>query len=317
MSSPPESASDQTRWLEVSVQANLEVAEAISEVLNRYVSGGTVIEQMPEEAPGEPSPPLSPSVCIKAYLDADDTALRQRIEEALWHLSQLYPFGLPRFKELADQDWQTAWRQDYQVQQIGQGIAVVPSWLDYSAESDQVVLTIDPGMAFGTGLHPSTRLCLIGLERLKLAERSLLDVGAGSGILSIYAAKRDAAPVVALEKDPIAAQVAAENMRANGVASQVEVVCGTLTEAGFALEDAQASPFAGPFEVIVINILAEVIAELTPALVAHLTRSGRVLASGIIQDRESVVQSAWADHDLDVVTRRQEGDWVLLVGARC
>jgi ribosomal protein L11 methyltransferase len=303
-------------WLEVSVGADSEAAEAISELLSRYGQGGTVIEQplLPPDASLEAR--QKQIVTVKAYIDPADDAVRQKIEEALWHLGRIYPFEAPVFKELLEQDWATAWRKDYQIQRIGEHIVVVPSWLEYTLQPDDVVLLIDPGLAFGTGLHPSTRLCLGALEQTELAQKSVLDLGTGSGILAMYAAKRGAGPVVGIDNDAVSVKVATENCHRNGVAEQVTIGYGSLGMAGYEWVERDADLFPGPFQVIVVNILAEVIAELSPAIAVHLREDGVVVAAGIIQEREGLVQSAWEKCGLRVLKRTQEGDWVGLIGAK-
>jgi ribosomal protein L11 methyltransferase len=303
-------------WLEVSVRADLEAAEAISELLSRYGQGGTVIEQplLPDDTPLQVR--QKQIVTVKAYIDPADRAVREKIEEALWHLSQIYPFEPPTFKELPEQDWATAWRKDYQIQRIGEQIVIVPSWLEYSPQPDDIVLLIDPGLAFGTGLHPSTRLCLSALEQTDLAGKSVLDLGTGSGILAIYAAKRGAGPVVGIDNDAVSVKVAGDNGRRNGVAERITIGYGSLGLSGYEWVETSADLFPGPFQVIVVNILAEVIAALTPAIVAHLAPDGIVAAAGIIQEREELVLAAWQRCGLRVLQRRQEGDWVGLIGNR-
>lgn len=303
-------------WLEVAVSADAEAAEAISELFHRYGTGGAVIEQYPGDA-RDPGVPGEPGIVVKTYLDVADSVSRRKVEEGLWHLSQIYPFGEPEFRVLEEEDWATAWRKDYTVQHIGQRIVVVPSWLEYAEKPGEQVLSIDPGMAFGTGLHPSTRLCLTALESTSPAGKSLLDVGTGSGILAIYAAKSGAGPIVALEIDPVAVKVAEENLRINAIKDRVALACGSLAASGYDLAQGGVGDlYPGPFDLIAINILAEVIAELTPALVAHLAGGGRVVAAGIIQEREALVKGAWSEAGLEVVQRCQDGDWVSLIGAR-
>jgi ribosomal protein L11 methyltransferase len=231
-------------------------------------------------------------------------------------MRQIYPFSEPDFKVLEEADWATAWRQDYTIQHIGRHMVIAPSWLTYQAEAEDVVITIDPGMAFGTGLHPSTRLCLMGLENTALRGRSLLDVGTGSGVLAIYAAKAGAHPVVAVDTDEVAVKVARENAERNGVADQVQLGCGSIASQGYELENGSSALWPGPFDVIAINILAEIIAQLAPVLAAHLKPEGRVVAAGIIQEREEIVRAAWAEVGLRVVQRVQEGDWVSLIGSK-
>lgn len=303
-------------WLEVSVRADLEAAEAISELFHRYGQGGVVIEQLPPDLdPCAARLQAIPQVTVKAYLDAADVSSRKKLEEALWHLGQLYPLAPPVFKTLSDKDWATAWRQDYHTQHIGQHIVIVPSWETYSSAADDVALVIDPGMAFGTGLHPSTRLCLRTLEQLPLAGQSLLDLGTGSGILALYAAKVGARPIVALDTDLVAVQTAQENARLNSVAARVQIAHGSLTVEGYELVSGQCTDlFPGPFGVIVVNILAEVIAQLTPALAAHLQPEGCIIASGILAEQDKIVEAAWTKAGLIVAEKQQEGDWIALIG---
>ncbi len=300
--------------LEVSVRADLEAAEAISELLSRYGQGGTVIERplLPPELEAKPDQQV---VTVKAYLDPSDASTRQKLEEALWHLAQIYPFEAPTFKKLAEEDWATAWRQDYHIQHIGHRIVIVPSWLEYAPQSGEVILMIDPGLAFGTGLHPSTRLCLVALEEIPLAGKPLLDLGTGTGILAIYAAKAGAKPIVALDIDAVSVKVAQENAHRNGVVNQVNFGHGSLGVHGYELIEG-AIPFPGPFAIIVVNILAETVAALTPAIVAHLSDDGQAIASGIIVEHEGLATAAWAKAGLHLVQRHQEGDWVALIGAK-
>lgn len=303
------------KWLEVSVRADLEAAEAISELFNGYGQGGAVIEQWPLTT-DEGMAQSGGFVLVKAYLDADDLPKKDKLEQALWHMRQIYPFDEPAFKVLEDADWANAWRQDYTVQHIGSHVVIAPSWLEYQAQAEDVVITIDPGMAFGTGLHPSTRLCLVGLENTPLQGQSLLDVGTGSGVLAIYGAKQGAYPIVAVDTDEVAVKVARENAERNGVADRMQLATGSVIAGGYELAEDGAALWAGPFDVIAINILAEIIARLSPAVVSHLQPGGHVIAAGIIQDRESIVREAWAEAGLRVVQRLQDGDWVSLIGTK-
>jgi ribosomal protein L11 methyltransferase len=157
-------------------------------------------------------------------------------------------------------------------------------------------------MAFGTGLHPTTRLCLRLLEREPLDGRRLLDLGCGSGILAIAAAKLGAASVLALDTDPVAVEVAAENVARNGVAAQVQALAGSLPD--------DAPP---PFDLIVANIIADVLIDLAPALAAALAPGGRLITSGIIESREDEVALALAAAGLHLHSRLREGEWVALL----
>jgi len=312
-------------WLEVSVRVDGEAAEAVSEVLNRYGRGGVVIERLLIDGPGAHQD--TDELRVKAYLSAEDAGLKRQVEEALWHLGQLYPIPEPTFHLLAEADWAEAWKQHYAVLHVGQRTVIVPRWLDHDPEPGQVVITLDPGMAFGTGTHPTTRLCLEALERYVDARNvavlngagermshpeRVLDMGTGSGVLSIAAAKQlavakqvCAAPILALDIDELAVAAARENVAQNGVSEQVEVRLGSLEAA------------RGPYDLILVNILAEVIcALLGDGLADHLAPGGTVIASGIIDEREPNVRAAFEASGLSVVDRLLERDWVALVGCK-
>jgi ribosomal protein L11 methyltransferase len=292
------------KWLEVRVQADGEAAEAIAEVFNRFGEGGAVVEMLMQ--PDDGHAPAQPVVHVKTYLPADVAGTRRKIEEALWHLAQIYPLPAPEFCELAEQDWAEAWKTGYHVQHIGRRIVVAPSWEPYAPDLDEVLLRLDPGMAFGTGLHPSTRLCLQALEdRVRPGDR-VLDVGTGSGILAIAAAQLGAVEVVGIDLDPVAVQVARDNVALNGVAERVWIEEGTLE---------QVSPVEGAWDCVVVNILAGVIIDLAPRLAARLTPSGSLIASGIIDESAAAVTEALASAGLCIIEQRSEKDWVALLAA--
>ncbi len=304
------SASDQgasvVRWIEISVHADGEAAEAVAEVFNRLGEGGAVFETLihPDESPYAGDPVVS----VKTYLPATrESAPRQRqIEEALWHLSQLYPIPAPQIRELAEEDWAEAWKKGYSVQHIGERLVVAPSWEAYTPAHDELVVRLDPGMAFGTGLHPTTRLCLMALETWVQAGDHVLDVGTGSGILAIAAAKLGAARVIGVDLDPVAVQVARENVRLNDVTDRVQIEVGTLDT---------LNPMPRSMDCVVVNILADVIIKLTPALTTCLRHAGTLIASGIIEEQEDAVMKAFDTAGLQVVERRQQKDWVALVAS--
>jgi ribosomal protein L11 methyltransferase len=284
-------------WLEISVQVDGEGAEAVSEVFNRYGRGGAVVEHLLLDGVDE--------LRVKTYIPAGDEAIKTRIAHALWHLGQLYPIPEPVYRVLVEADWAEAWKSHYSVLHTGRRTVIVPQWLSYDAAPGEVVITLDPGMAFGTGTHPTTRLCLELLEEAIVPGMRVLDLGTGSGVLAIAAAKQGAAEVLAVDVDELAVAAARENAAANGVAGAVQVEGGSLDRA------------AGRYHLILVNILAEVIcALLDGGLAEALEPGGVVIASGIIDEREPAVRAAMAAHGIELTGRRTERDWVALQGAR-
>lgn len=307
------------QWTEISVLCDGEAAEAVAELFNRFNSrpgdsqSGAVIEVGGFDAYGELTTPV---VTVSTYLPADDGERRRQLEEGLWFLGRLYPIPEPTIRELAEEDWANAWKRHYQPTRVGQRLLIVPSWqgdelgeqgLD---EAGQPLLPVilDPGMAFGTGLHPSTRLCMAALEQHLRPGDQVLDVGCGSGVLSITAARLGAAAILATDIDPIAVAATEENCQRNGVAAQVTARTGSLP-----------APSEQPvgWQVIVANILAEVIVQLlAEGMPRLLADEGRLIVSGIIAPRAAEVEAALDRAGLRVLERMMEGDWVALVATR-
>jgi len=284
-------------WLEVSVTADNEAAEVVAEVLSRYAYRGVVIEAGPEGWNVGP-------VVVKAYLPADGQleAHKRRIEEALWHLGQIRPVSIPSYHPVAEADWAEAWKEQLNVMHVGRHIVIRPSWRDYVPAPGDVVIQLDPGMAFGTGLHPTTQMCLVALEELIQPGAAVLDLGTGSGILAIAAAKLGAGRVLAVDNDPVAVQTARGNVAVNGVQEIVSVVCGSLAEA------------PGSYELAMANILARVIIEMVQeGLAARVRPGGRLIATGIIAEQEPEVVMVLEQNGLTLAQRLQRDDWVCLV----
>ncbi|MEE8162881.1 MAG: 50S ribosomal protein L11 methyltransferase, partial [Anaerolineae bacterium] len=291
-------------WLEASVQVDGEAAEAVSEVFNRYGRGGAVLSTGFDDESGNTA-----VVTVKTYLPLDEEGLktRRRIEEALWHLSQIYPLPPPEFRELTEDDWANAWKTHYckrsGVLRVGQRIVIKPLWQEHEPRPDEVVIELDPSVAFGTGLHPTTRMCLRALEEHLKPGDKVLDLGTGSGILAIAAAKLGAGSVLALDNDPLAVRAARANVQSNGVQDIVTVEPGSLDKA------------TEEFELVLINILARVIIELAAqGLMDRVRPTGLMIAAGIIEKQEGEVTAALREHEIEIVERWQEKDWVTLVG---
>jgi ribosomal protein L11 methyltransferase len=297
-------------WLEVSIEVDGEAAEAVSEVLNRYGRGGVVIEHLMANGPGAHD--RVDELRVKAYLPAGDSTLKRTVEEALWHLSQLYPIPDPTFTLLAEADWAEAWKSHYSVLHLGRRTVVVPRWQEYVPQPDEIVVLLDPGMAFGTGTHPTTRLCLVALEEAITPGMEVLDLGTGTGVLAIAAAKQGAASVLALDIDDLAVDAARENVAANGVDRVVRVAAGSLDVAR-----SETSAKEQFYDLVLVNILARVICGLLEEGLAGVLKPGGIfIGSGIIDTQEQEVRAALERAGIAVVARHVERDWVTLVGRK-
>jgi ribosomal protein L11 methyltransferase len=260
---------------------------------------------------------------VKTYLPVDGSAdgAQRRLEEGLWHLSQIYPIPEPDIRELAEEDWTEAWKQQYHRLRVGQSIFIVPAWEAYEPASGEIVIQLEPGMAFGTGLHPTTQLCLEMMEKHLRPGCTVLDVGTGSGVLAISAAKLGARSVLALDADPMAVTVAQENVEMNGVTERVTVRHGSLPGGDavprhFATDGSLDLLETGEFDLVIINILAPVIVGMAPALMTRLQPEGQLIAAGLIESQEREVVETLGKQGLQVFNRAQEKDWVSLAVRR-
>ncbi|MGD8491607.1 MAG: 50S ribosomal protein L11 methyltransferase [Anaerolineae bacterium] len=311
-------------WLEFSVTTESEATDAVVELFERCGWSQVVLEVPIDCFEYELEATPATVVIVKAYrpLDGDTQEARRRLEEGLWHLQQINPNIKPAVRELAESDWAEAWKDQYHLLRIGRRVVIAPAWEAYEPGDDEAVIRLEPGMAFGTGLHPTTRLCLAALEDLA-PDRTVLDVGTGSGVLAIAATKLGARAVLAVDADPVAVRVAKDNVALNGVASQVEVRHGSLP--GTPVEDLPARFRVdgqlellemGHFDLVLVNILAPVIVAMAPALAARLHPAGWLVAAGLIEVQETEVTAALAAQGLKVVDRYQEADWIALVAQR-
>jgi ribosomal protein L11 methyltransferase len=308
-------------WFEISVTTDTEAAEAVVELFNRYGQGQAVVETPVDCFEYElPSVPPPSTVIVKTYLPADGSAqdALRRLEESLWHLGQIYPIPDPIIRTLVQEDWAETWKKQYHLQRIGRRTVIVPAWEEYVPEPGEITIRLEPGMAFGTGLHPTTRLCLRALEDHLVLDSNVLDVGTGSGVLSIAAAKLGARSVVALDADVSAVTAARENVEMNGVDQQVTVWHGSLPGGSsvphhFVAGSSLKLLNSGHFDLILINILAPVIVSLAPGLAARLAPSGRVVSAGLIESQEPDVREAFQTQGFQIIERAQEKDWVSLV----
>jgi ribosomal protein L11 methyltransferase len=291
------------RWLEIAARVDAEAVEAVGEVFTRVAVNGIAVE--PDLLPGADDGYLvGTEATVRGYILLDDhSAFKTRqIEEALWYLRAIWPVGELTTREIAEADWANAWKDHFSTFRAGRRVVIQPSWLSYTPVDGDVVVSLDPGAAFGTGLHPTTRRCLQLLEDVVRPGDSVFDVGTGSGILALAARGLGAREVVAVDVDPIAVSVARENVALNRAESIVTVGSGS----------ADAPPANRQFDVVVANIIARILVELAPALAARVRPGGALIAAGIIAERSDDVVEAFAREGL-VVERYVDGDWIALL----
>ncbi len=298
-------------WLEIAVLAEDEAVDSVAEILRGHGHGIAIdqpfVQPRIDEAP-QRDPTRRP--VVKTYIPDDEAApaIRQAIEQALWHLGQIRsvePLAVRRIKE---EDWANAWKPFFPVVHVGQRTVIVPAWRRHRRREDELIVRLDPGLAFGTGMHPTTQLCLRAIERQMQPGYRVLDVGTGSGILTIAAARAGAAKVLGVDNDPIAVNAAKENVRLNRLSRVIRIVEGSA-------DDVRPKP-GQEYDLVLANLTARVNASIAPWLARPLRVGGKVVASGILWDTADLVINAFAEAGLRVVEQAQEGDWVMLIAER-
>ena len=303
-------------WLEVSVKVTHEAVEAVAELLREtgarngvLIEDPVLLEELREHTEWELCPP-KPSdeelkvVTVSAFYPEDEELQPRlaRIDEGLDLIGQrigTFRFGPVLFRKVSEKDWANEWKQYFHVTHVGKHIVIKPSWEAYEAQPDDVVLELDPGMAFGTGTHPTTCLCLQGLEEIIRPDTLVFDVGTGSGILAMAAARLGARAIKAVDIDGVAVRTAKENIAKAGLADRIDVKQGDLLHGT-----------EGQADVIVANILADVIIQLLPDVPGKLKDDGVFLASGVIEQYLDDVTRAAEAVGLTVTKVDRIQDWV-------
>jgi ribosomal protein L11 methyltransferase len=311
------------KWSEISIHTTAEAVEAVSNIFYEMGANGVVIED-PEVLHRDWDTPygeiyqLSPDdfpsegVFVKAYLQVDSSRLGDMLEELKEQLHQLADYGLDVGKgtiavnDVHEDEWAHAWKKYYKPINVSERITIKPVWEEYEPKrSDEIIIEMDPGMAFGTGTHPTTILCLRALEKYLQPGDRVYDVGTGTAILSIAAVKLGASHVLAMDLDEVAVRSAQANTELNQVHERITVKQNNLLDG---VEE--------PVELVVANILAEVIVRFTDDVYRILKPGGLFIASGIISARESDVKAALAASNLDVIETVSMDDWVAIIAKK-
>lgn len=286
--------------VELSVEVDSESTEPVSEAFRRYGCQRIIVEHL------DPSGPQT-RLLVKAYTSNDDylEKLTADMEIVIRLLGLIRCVGSLQIRFIQEEDWSRAWRKQYTIQRLGKRLVVCPTWLSYEPEQHEVVVRLDPGMAFGTGVHPTTRMCLQVLDRVVKTGMYVADVGCGSGILAIAAAKLGASNVLALDTDSLAVKVAQENVQTNGISRAVEVVEGTLRH-----HPSQPTP---DYDLIVANITLNPIVELASPIANSLATDGIAVLSGILRDQISPVLTTFESLGVYLDSQTTIDDWLTLV----
>jgi ribosomal protein L11 methyltransferase len=297
------------RWLELAVSCDGEAVEPVSELFASHgFNQGVAIEEAFTQDPDGDNFAVDPTrpVLVRTFLSATDVAPEtiEEIRQALWHLGRLRSIGDLEVTERTEEDWANAWKEHYSVHRVGRRVLVKAPWHDYDPAPNEIIVELDPGMAFGTGLHPSTQLAMIGIEdELKLGDR-VLDVGTGSGVLATAAALLGASAVYGVDIEPVAVRSARENADRNRVGAVVRIEQGSVGD---------EEPFQGEYDLVVANIIARVLIELASSLARAVRPGGTLILGGIIDTKEAAVRDMFDGVGLTLVRREESEDWVSLV----
>lgn len=307
-----------TSWLEVSLSVHGEMAEVVAEVLARFAPGGVVIESTSIKDDPEGQGRVQGPLRVYAYLpnDGDLDHKQQELNQALWYLGKIHhPLPDPEFTHIKADDWTAAWKENYQPVTIGQRLAVIPAWME-AQTGDRIPVFIEPGMAFGTGTHPSTQLCLEILDDTISGHEhpqdlTVFDIGCGSGILSIAAIKLGAGYALGVDTDEQAVQTAEENARRNNLHDRIAFKPGTVQ----AILDGQFT--LNRASIVLVNILAPTILELlNHGLTDLIDQDGCLVLAGILVDQILSIEETVESHGLSISEKRGHGDWLAIVARK-
>ena len=298
--------------MELRIDCPPEFAEPLSAVFYRYASGGVVIEQQGGYNPDEgETAPENKEVTVVGYLKIDETLddARAQIDVAVRLIAYLYPLAPIREKVMASRDWELVARSYFQTLRITDRVVVTPSWRSYVPADSEIVLHLDPGMAFGTGYHPTTKMCLQQIDLTVKSGDVIVDVGIGSGILSIAALKLGASQCVGFDIDIDAIQVATENARSNGVYSGLDLHHGTVS-------DDYARENIARFDICFANISADATLRLAGLYSNIVKKEGNLIVSGIVSDRFEECRDQLEQNHFKIIKHIEEDFWSCIVAKR-
>ncbi|MCX7771725.1 MAG: 50S ribosomal protein L11 methyltransferase [Clostridia bacterium] len=306
------------KWIEISVTTNEVASEAIAELLMSKGANGTeMVDPLAFRQVLESNKYLDyaddgfiesygTDVIVRAYYsdDRDPVALSEEVRLGLSDMNSYLDTapGQVQWVIRSDEEWKDTWKQYYKPFKFTQRVVIKPSWEDYSPQPEDIVIELDPGMAFGTGTHETTRMCaLLGEKHLKAGEK-VLDLGCGTAILAISAAKLGAASALAVDIDDAAVKAARQNVENNGESTKIEVRLGELHQL-----PKQA------YDLIFINIIADVIIALSQDVRDYMHENTRVILSGIIKSRQNEVKEAYTALGFKIIDELAMGEWVAMV----
>ncbi len=296
------------KWLQLSVRTTPEFVEPVSELLRRYGERDVIVQEEGDWDPdnaGEMAPPTSVVVMTCLPMDSTTSNRREMIDVGIRLITILEPGASLEDRVVDEDEWETAWKSRFTVKHIGKRLVLKPTWQIYWPAPGDVVIELDPGMAFGTGHHPTTRMCLEQLERLLVPGMRVLDLGTGSGILAIAAIKLGADCVVGLDTDETAVQVARANIEQNGVL-RVRLIHGSLPHS--TVQD-------GEYDLALANVTAGVVASYAGSLARALRGDGLLIASGILEERWEEVEATLGESFV-VEQSLTDGDWLTVVARK-
>ena len=288
------------KWIELSVVADSELIDPLVQIFDRYSKNGVVLENV-----GGNIEYSNNATKVRTYLksDTDYEIVFNQIDIGVRLLAHVGEVSKLSKRVLNEKEWHESWKKHFSILEIGKTLAIVPSWLKSKKVNRKIVIELDPGMAFGTGHHPTTRMCLEMLETLVKPCHTVLDLGCGSGILSIASAKMGSEKVIGIDNDETAIKVARENIKINGIGDSVSISNGSVPNKNI---DKYSN------DIVVANISSKVILDLSKEITEYLKPKGYLLISGFLDNTESEIIDVFKKLNLNVVSKLGTADWVAL-----